>query len=146
MSWQKVYDTIGHHSLLSKLEKYAVRELVLDWISSYLSNRKQFVPFGSACSQQELITCCVMQASILGSLLFTFYINELPNASNVVNTLLFAHNTNLFYSHELGCQSNYNCHESWISQDNELAQRLKLSINIVKTNSQFFPPKQKNYC
>lgn len=85
--------------------------------------RKQLVPFGSACSQQELITFCVMQGSILGSLLFyIFNINDLPNASNVVNTLLFGHNINLFYPHQKRCQPNYNCHESCISQDNLMAQ------------------------
>lgn len=98
----KAYHTIGHHVLLSKLQKYAVLDSS-PWLNLQLPVQysKQFVPFGSACSQQELITFCVIQGSILASLLFyIFYINDLPNASNVVNTLLFAHNTNLFYSRQ----------------------------------------------
>ena len=57
----KAYHTIGHHVLLSKLEKYAVLGLKpLTESPASVQYSKQFVPFGSACSQQELITFCVL--------------------------------------------------------------------------------------
>ena len=35
----KAFDTLDHHLLLQKMEKYGIRGLTLDWFKSYLSNR-----------------------------------------------------------------------------------------------------------
>ena len=54
----KAFDTIGHHILLNELVHYDIRGHSLNWVSSYLTNRKQLVQFTSACSQPEPIVCC----------------------------------------------------------------------------------------
>ena len=55
----------------------------------------------------QTIKCGVPQGSILGPLLFILHINDLANASELTDPLLFADDTNIFYSH-----SNPNCLES----------------------------------
>ncbi len=63
-------------------------------IESNLFNTTTYVS-----SSVNTITCGVPQGSILGPLFFIFYINDLPNALNITESLLFADDTSIYYSH-----------------------------------------------
>ena len=91
----KAFDTLNHEILFSKLEHDGIRGLTLQWIKSYFSNCKQFVQYRNISSLLQTIKCGVLQESILGPLFFVFYINDLPNVSSIVKTILFA-DTSLF--------------------------------------------------
>ena len=47
----------------------------------------------------QIISCGVLQGSILGPLLFLLYVNDLCNVSKELELILFAGDTNIFYSH-----------------------------------------------
>ena len=63
----------------------------------FYTNHKQFLCFNNKNTNFANITCGVTQGSILGPLLFLLYVNDLCNASNILDSM-FA-DDNLFFSH-----------------------------------------------
>ena len=80
----KAFDTLNHDLLCRKLEIYGIRGIPLQWFKSYLSNRKQYVSLNGISSSQKNITCGVPQGSIMGPLLFIFYINDIVRCSSLL--------------------------------------------------------------
>ena len=96
---KKAFDTVNHDILLNKLEHYGVRSLAFGWIRSYFTNRQQYVEYNGICSRRSVIRCGVPQRSILGPLFFLTFINDIHNASDIFDLVLFADDTSVFFSH-----------------------------------------------
>ena len=137
----KAFDTVNHDILLAKLEFYGVHGVALEWFKSYLSCRLQFVQYNRYSSSSKYIKCGVPQGSILGALLFLLYINDLCDVSKALDFVLFAEDTNIFYSHK---DQNYQMEivNSELKKLSSWFQANKLSINIKKSNFILFKTKQ----
>ena len=94
---KKAFDTVNHAIVLTKLNHYGIRGVVLDWLKSYLSQGKQFVNVNGHNSLSLPVTCGVPQGSILAPLLFLLYVNDLPNTSCLLTFHLFADDTNIYF-------------------------------------------------
>ena len=96
----KAFDTVDHQILISKLKNYGIEGNNLNWFKNYLQNRKQYLILNKYETSFGSIKCGVPQGSILGPLLFLIYVNDLCNASDILDPIMFADDTNLFLSHQ----------------------------------------------
>ena len=95
---KKAFDTVDHSILIEKLYHYGIRGTANKWICSYLMNIYQYVTINGTNSDYMNVLCGVPQGSILGPILFILYINDMCNVSILLKPILFADDTNLFYS------------------------------------------------
>ena len=96
----KAFDTVDHQILIKKLQCYGIDGTALEWFKSYFCNRKQYISFQDISERCLDIVCGVLQGSILGSVFFLIYVNDLFKASNTLTEVVFANDTNLFLSHK----------------------------------------------
>ena len=108
----KAFDHVNHKILITKLENYGICGKNLLWLKSYLSNRKQYLEYKYDFNEQKptnllQIKCGVPQGSIFSPIFFLICVNDLHNLHNLHKSLvskffspiIFADDTNLFYSH-----------------------------------------------
>ena len=73
----KAFDSLPHDLLIAKLHAYGLDTKSLKLMLSYLTNRKQRVKISDTYSSWSKILFRVPQGSILGPLLFNFFICDL---------------------------------------------------------------------
>ena len=94
----KAFDTLNHPILLAKLRYYGIRGVAPKLMLKYLSHRYQYVEYNGVQSSSQHINTGVPQGSILGSLLFLFYISDWPLVSPIFTMLMYTDDTTLFCS------------------------------------------------
>ena len=79
----KAFDCVNHDILLDKFEKYGIRGDQLNFLKSYLTDRKQRVKIGEKYfSKTRSVSIGVPQGSCLGPLFYLIYCNDLNNIIN----------------------------------------------------------------
>ena len=134
----KAFDTVDHSILLKKLKPCGISDKNLARFESYLSNRKKYNEIDEK-SKTDLkyVTCGVPQGSILGELLILVYINSLLNSSRLLDPIMFADDTDLFFDQK-------DIKHLFTVVNNELVNikdwftANKLSLNVENTKYSFF--------
>lgn len=139
---KKAFDSVNHSILINKLEKYGIIGNSLKFFASYLSSRKQKVVIDNHHSSYSDLTCGVPQGSVLGPILFSLYVNDLPLAIQNSKILMYADDTAIIF-----------CGDSLSEmQDTILAEmdsiyswflKSKLTINTDKTKCVIFHSRRK---
>ena len=96
---KKCFDCINHDILFTKLHRAGIRGQALNWLKSFLQNRKQVVKIGHTISSNiREINISVFQGTILGVILFLIFINDLNRCAEEFFSVIFADDNNSFVS------------------------------------------------
>ena len=142
LDFSKAFDTVDHTIILQKLNCYGLKGTILSWFENYLSNRKQYVTYNSIKSTTENNNCGVQQGSILGPLLFLIYINDLSTVSKACMSILFADDTNMFFTGR-DLQTMTKVINEELINVQEWLHCNKLSLNVLKTHYIIFTSRNK---
>lgn len=137
MDLSKAFDTLNHDILIDKLSYYGLDVNAIKLFKSYLSNRMQFVSFMDSNSTKKVISTGVPQGSILGPLLFLIYINDIKEASRILDIISYADDTTLIGTFEKFKKKRVSV-EFEISRISNWLLANKLSLNIIKTKFMIF--------
>ena len=139
---KKAFDTVPHDDLICKLRRFGLEENSLAWMASYLTNRSQAVCVGDELSSPMPVLSGVPQGSILGPVLFTLYINDLPSCIQFSNIMMYADDTVFHLSSsstseiELKLNLDLANLSQWLHYN-------KLVLNMKKTEFMMFGTRQR---
>ena len=112
----KAFDNVCHKILLSKFKQMHTDEF---WFKDYLSDRIQSVKINSVLSSSKSIRYGVLQASVLGPILFSIYISDMSTILRKHFLMQYADDTQIILSGN-------------VNEINDLINRAQIALNDAK--------------
>ena len=128
---KKAFDTVDHKVLLQQCYCYGFRKETYKLIDSFLKNRKQYIQNGTKKSSLKVVETGVTQGSILRTILFLIYINDIKSMQKETDLILYADDTAILTGSrniEL-----LNDHQLALKDTNDWIKENKLVLNAKKT-------------
>lgn len=130
--FQKAFDRVDHKLLIFKLNKIGFNGNILNWLSSYLTNRTQVVKFKNSFSEEVNVTSGVPQGSHLGPILFNLFINDLSLLLPNCECLFYADDLKLFKA--ICMPSDTNLIQTDLNSLNLWCSHNGMQLNVKKCN------------
>jgi hypothetical protein len=130
------FDTVNYTSLINKFQQAGITGSALHWLEQYLRQRTQAVVVNNIVSKVDELKSGVPQGSILGPILFSFYILEVSQiiSRHKFEHILYADDLQIFTRssvnnvHEVICRL-----ETCIKELNQWFANNNLMLNAEKT-------------
>ena len=132
IDFSKAFDIVPHQRLLKKMENLGIAGNTLQWIKSFLSDRKQRVRVKNEFSSWTSVKSGIPQGSVLGPILFVMFINDMPDIVKSM-CLLFADDAKIFRS--VHHSSDYTELQEDLNELTKWSTRWQLPFNIDKCKS-----------
>ena len=133
------FDTVVHKYLLKDLQSIGVIEDALEFLRSYLENRKTIVEVSGNKSNERILMKGVPQGSVLGPILFNIYTIELSYIleKHNVGFKLYADDTQFYFSIST-TQDTMKKVDEIMTEIKAWMQKKKLKLNDDKTECMLF--------
>ena len=134
LDFSSAFNTINVSNLLSQI--LHLDSSVVEWISSFLSNRVQRTMVDGVISQPITTNTGTPQGSVLSPLLFSIYTNRITTQLSNITVIKYADDTCI-----IGCISNQEDLESYFSEIERISKQctdLDLLLNASKTQEIMF--------
>ena len=110
---------------------YGLQSNAMQLIKSYLTGRCQYVQLGDVKSCTHAVVCGIPQCSVLGTLLFNIYINDITKATSKFNIIMYADDTTLVSTlKNFGALNNIA-----VIEDEIIREIAKISLGCILTSS-----------
>jgi hypothetical protein len=132
----KAFDSLHPDGIIASLKSAGVDDNALEWFVDYLKHRQQMVKMEETFSSLAQVDFGVPQGSVLGPLLYTIYVNELPLQAPDCSVQQFADDTTVYASGKTPADVAGKLNtalakiKSWMHQN-------CLQVNAKKTNYMF---------
>lgn len=128
--FSKAFDRVDHKVLLFKLGRLGFPNSFIQWLSSFLHNRCQYVNFRNHISQKISVTSGVPQGSHIGPLLFVMFVNDVVKFLPECNILMFADDFKIYASGKE--YHNFHCLNMYLQKFHQWCSKNYLLLNVNK--------------
>jgi hypothetical protein len=129
LDFAKAFDKVPHQRLLHKISSYGIQGQTLQWISNFLTKRRQCVVVSGTKSNWLPVTSGVPQGTVMGPLLFLIYVNDITDVTRS-SLRLFADDTMLY--RPINNEADTQILQSDLNRLSEWIDKWLLKINIDK--------------
>ena len=140
---KKAFEMVSHHLLLSKMSLFNISPEAVGWLASFLQGREQCVKVARDKSSLLNIRMGIPQGSILGPMLFSLFINDLPLICPGVRCQLYADDT-VFYGSAKTPEQAAEVLSACMAEVSQWLTQNKLVLNFTKTVALCFSIKKHN--